>query len=135
MGTPRASASLDQMRRMQMSASGGGECAVDSALKRGRSDSLAGSGVANATATVAGMALMFCWSAPDFAKGCTGDPVRSCDISQQALFAQQFDWHACSLEGFEAIQDRAESRSGTAMNNAATSDTEIIILLNIALSL
>ena len=34
MGTPRVSSSLDQMSRIQMSASIGGECAVQSRLEK-----------------------------------------------------------------------------------------------------
>jgi hypothetical protein len=47
------------MRRMQMSASGGGECAIHSALEK-KCDSVAATWVTSVTATVEGMALIFC---------------------------------------------------------------------------
>ena len=59
MGTPPASDSLDQMRRIQISASGGGECAIPSALEK-TCDGAIARGVTSVTATVAGMALIFC---------------------------------------------------------------------------
>jgi len=57
MGTPPASGSLDQMRRIQISARGGGECNLLSVLEK-TCDSIA-AGIISATATVAGMALTF----------------------------------------------------------------------------
>jgi len=58
MGTPRALTSVDQMRRMQVSASVGGECAVQSLLEKTREVLTTGSSPTNATEE--GKVAMFC---------------------------------------------------------------------------
>jgi hypothetical protein len=58
MGTPRVSGSLDQMRRIQISAKGGGECAMHFTLETMR-DSVA-NWTGNAKPIVAGTAATFC---------------------------------------------------------------------------
>jgi hypothetical protein len=59
MGIPPASGSWDQMRRIQISAKGGGECAVQSALKK-RCEAVVAAGIISVTAVIAGIALIFC---------------------------------------------------------------------------
>jgi hypothetical protein len=58
MGTPPASGSWDQMRRIQISARGRGECALHSVLKKA-CDSVA-AGMTSATAAVVDKAVTFC---------------------------------------------------------------------------
>jgi hypothetical protein len=118
------------MRRIQMSASGAGECAVHSALEEiGDSVAVAGSNVANAT--TAGRATMFCWLEPDLAKGCTGGAVFFCDVSQQLLFAQHPASHAFSLGAFERMHEAAEGWAGATKSTMA-STADMPILLNIS---
>jgi hypothetical protein len=115
---------------MQISASGGGECATHSALEK-IDQSVAGS-FERTTATVEERVAMLGWSEPDFANGCTGGPVRSCDVSQQALFAQQPGAHAFSLGAFERMHEAAGSRA-TPKKSAATRTIEMVTFLNIIL--
>ena len=58
MSTPRLSDSSDQMRRMQMSASGGGECAEQSRLEK--IDDVSAAGLARTTAMAEGTVAMPC---------------------------------------------------------------------------
>ena len=129
MGTPRASASLDQMRRIQISASGGGECATHSALNKTR-NLVAASWVAGAAARAGAFVAMLLSSEPAFANGCTDGPVRSWDVSQQALLAQQSGWHIFSLGALERMHAAAETRIG-ATKSAVASIIAMLILLSI----
>ena len=115
---------------MQISASGGGECAAHSAL--GKIDQSAAGSFKRTTATVEEIVVTFGWSEPDFANGCTGGPVRSCDVSQQALLAQQPGAHAFSLGAFERMHEAAGSRA-TPSKSAVTRTIETVILLSISL--
>ncbi len=58
MGTPKASASVDQMSNVQSAARSGGECAVQSWLRK--IDELVAVRVSAATATAEGKVAMFC---------------------------------------------------------------------------
>jgi hypothetical protein len=129
MGTPRVSGSSDQMRRMQISVSGAGECAVHSALEK-MGDSVVAAWFSTATATIAGNAAMFCWSEPDFANGCTGWAVFFCDVLQQVLFAQHPGVHAFWLGALERMHEAAGSRMD-APKRAVASITDTLILLSI----
>jgi len=131
MGTPRASGSLDQMRRIQISASGGGECAVHCALET-TCDAVAIS-TDKATAPVGDTVAMFCWSELDFVSGWTGGPVRSCDVAQQALFAQHPGSHAFSLGVFVTMHGAAGNRT-VAAKSASPTAADTIALRNITLT-
>ena len=72
------------MRRIQISSSGGGECALPLGPEK-TCDPIA-AGLASATQAMAGMAI---WrSGADLASGCAGASVRLGAVSQQALSAQ-----------------------------------------------
>lgn len=130
MGTPPASDSLDQMRRIQMSANGAGECAVHSTLEE-IGDAVAFAWLSAVNAATAGRATMFCWPEPDLANGCTGAAVFFCDVSQQLLFAQHPASHAFSLGAFERMHEAAEGWAG-ATKSAMASTADMPILLNIS---
>ena len=100
--------SLDQMRRMQISASGAGECRAFPALEKA-TDSIVAAEFTTATATVAGSTTMFCRSEPDLVIGWAGGAVFVCDVSQQVLLAQHPGLHASSLGVFERMHGAAES--------------------------
>lgn len=131
MGTPPASGSLDQMRRMQISARGGGECALSSVLGRKTSDPVA-SGTASVARAIAGMALTFCWSRLVFANGGVAGPVRSDDVSQQVLFAQHPRVHAFSLRVVDSIHVTAGNWRVAAMRASPKID-DVMVLIRIAL--
>jgi len=131
MGTPAASDSLDQMRQIQISARGVGECATHSALERMR-DSVA-TWTGNAKAITAGTVATFCWSEGDFASGWTGGPVRSCEVAQHALFAQHPGSHAFSLGVFVTMHGAAGNRT-VAAKSASPTATDTMTLRNITLA-
>jgi len=58
--------------------------------------------------------------------------VRSCDVSQQALFAQQLGWHAVGLDAFDRMQGDAGNRT-VAAQSASPTAIDTVILLNIRL--
>jgi len=123
---------LDQMRRMQISASGVSECAVHSTLEK-TSDSVRVWFNTTGATTEGGLAR-FCWSKPDFANGCDGGPVRSWDVLQQALFAQHPGLHATGLDAFDKTHGVAGNRNVVAQSASPTA-TDTVILLNISLSI
>ena len=117
------------MRRIQISARGGGECALPSVLEK-----TCGSvavGMESATASSAGMALTFC-GRPDLANGCPGGAVRSTDVAQQAMFAQHRGLHAFSLGALVMIQLAAGSRT-VAAPRASPTVKHTMVLLSIGL--
>src|ERR1700682_1965490 len=77
MGTPPALNALDQMRRMQISASGAGECAAKSSLETTNNSFAASREMIGAT--IAGRLAMFCGVELVFASGNAGGPVRLSD--------------------------------------------------------
>ena len=131
MGTPRASASVDQMRNVQRTASRGATIAHDAA--REKEDCRCNERYPGAIAVRIATQVAFN-SDPDglFASGWEIGAVFFFDVAQQALFAQQPGRHAFSPEAFERMQVRAETRTGAA-TSAATTTTESMILLNIGL--
>ena len=131
MGTPRASASVDQMRNVQRTASRGATIAHDGA--REKEDCRCNERYPGAIAARIAMQVAFNSDpAAPFASGWEIGAVFFFDVAQQALFAQQPGRHAFSPEAFERMQVRAETPSGAAMS-AATTTTENMILLNIGL--
>ena len=88
MGTPLASASLDQMRNVQRTASCGGESAREVALVETKCRVMEiGFGI---IAAITGAHVAFNSGAePLFASGCDAGAVFFCDVAQQVLFAQQ----------------------------------------------
>ena len=56
--------------------------------------------------------------------------MRSCDVSQQVLFAQQFGWHAFSLATFVTMHEAAGNRT-VAVKSASPAATDTVILLSI----
>ena len=127
MGTPPALSSLDQMRRIQMSANGAGKCAAFFALENTPACFVAARGSV-AIAIVEGKNTMFCWSDPGFASGCTGGTVFFCDVWQQALFAQHPNSHAFSLTTVDTVHAAAGSFIGAIMSAIATITAKLILL-------
>ena len=75
---------------------------------------------------------MFCWSEPDFAKGCTGCAVFFCDISQQVLFAQHPMSHVFSLGALTRMHETAEDCIGaTKSAPARTADIPILLIIRL----
>lgn len=130
MGTPPASGSLDQMRRIQLSLKGGGECARLWLLEK-TCDSIA-NGITSATLAIAGMALTFCLPRPDLTSGWAGGPVRRGDVSQQARSAQHPGLHDISLLAFVAIQVAAGNPT-VAATRASPTVKDAVSLLSMAL--
>jgi hypothetical protein len=87
MGTPRASAFLDQMSNVQSSARRGGEFA-DGAAAWNRNCSAPTSQLEKDRAVTKQIALS-CWPESAFASGCDGGAVFFGDVAQQVLLAQQ----------------------------------------------
>ena len=85
MGTPRASASVDQMRKEQRSARGGGECATGCAFAKRATCGFAGNSIRLTRHTGGGKADN------SFAAGAgvIGLSAVSPEITQQAIAAQQ----------------------------------------------
>jgi len=124
LGTPPASGSLDQMRRMQVTARVGGECELDSLLERNFTS------VASATndaAVTAGIVAYVCWSEFDFDNGCEAGPVRSCDVAQQVLLWQQAISQAFGPGVFMTKHGTAGSR--TAPRKSAVATTAAVPIL------
>lgn len=127
MGTPPALNALDQMRRIQMSANGAGECAAFFALENTHDCFVAARGSV-AIAIVEGKNTMFCWSDPGFASGCTGGGVFLCDVAQQLLFAQQPGSHAFSHATVDAVDAAAGSRIDAATSASASIAATLVLL-------
>src|ERR1700687_2992648 len=110
MGTPRASASVDQMRNVQRTASRGAITAHDGA--REEESCRSSEAYPGAIAVILAMQVAFN-SDPDglFTSGWKIGAVFFFDVAQQALFAQQPGRHAFSPEEFERMQIRAETPS------------------------
>ena len=88
MGTPRASASGDQMRNVQRTASCGGAIAHDEmrARERCRSNEKQSG---EATTTIATQVAFNSKLDVLFASGCEAGAVFFCEVAQQVLLAQQ----------------------------------------------
>jgi xanthine/CO dehydrogenase XdhC/CoxF family maturation factor len=112
---------------MQVSASVGGECVVQSLLEKTREVLATGSSPTNATEER--KVAMFCWAEADFASGWEIGAVFLGDVAQQVLFAQQADWQAFWFDVLDRMQVRAETHIGPAASAAAIT-SEIVILLN-----
>jgi len=130
LGRPPASGSLDQMRRIQISANGAGECEVKFRTERSR-DSVT-SQATTAIAVVAEIAANVWWSEFDFDNGWTGGPVRSWDVAQQVLLWQHPISHAFSLGVFVTKHGVAGNRT-VAVRSASPIPTETVILLSMTL--
>ena len=59
--------------------------------------------------------------------------MRSCDVSQQALFAQQPGWHAFSLATFVSMHGAAGKRT-VAVTSASPTAADTVILVSITLT-
>jgi len=130
MGTPRVSGSSDQMRRMQVTARVGGECALDSMLNKKFASTM--SAMNGATKAVGRIVPRVCWSEVVFDNGWELGPVRWCDVAQHVLFAQQPISHAFSLGVFVTKHGVAGNRTA-APKSASPTATETVILLIIGL--
>ena len=111
MGTPPASGSLDQIRRMQLAARGGGEWArtvkfvrTDRAANDKIFESIAGAAEFNSTSCCFRKVVCVC--------GCDTGPVFFFDTAQQVLFAQQLLLQASRLGAFDRMHAAAGRRSG-----------------------
>ena len=129
MGTRRVSASLDQMRRMQVAARGGGECARAGGLAQRIGSERCG-WATDAISGSASVASKSCLSEPNFANGCDAGKEDFRESAQQVMFAQQPLLHASLLGAFERMHDAAGKRSG-ATHTAAVITTAAIIRLSI----
>ena len=127
MGTPRVSGSLDQMRRIQISANGAGECAAWFALEKTH-DCLVESCCSVATAIAEGKSTMFDWCDPGFASGCTGVAAFFGEVAQQVLFPQHPDSHAFSRATVDIVHAAAGSFIGAIMSAIATITAKLILL-------
>src|ERR1700736_1984913 len=129
MGTPRASASVDQMRNVQRTASRGVTIALDDVREKEscRSNETYPGAIALRIATHVAFN-----SDPEalFASGWETGAVFFVDVAQQALLAQQPALQAFWLDPLERMQVRAETRTGAA-TSATTIATEMMDLLNI----
>gem|GEM_PF-2571212 len=130
MGTPPALNALDQMRRMQISASGAGECAAKSSLETTNNSFVASREMIGAT--IAGRLAMFCGVELVFASGNTGGPVRLSDVSQQDLYLQHPIVHAFSAGAFVRMHGAAGSRT-VPRKRALASTADMPILPSITL--
>ena len=111
---------------MQISASVGGECAVQSLLEK--IDEAPVTGLSPAIATTEGKVA----TEPDLASGWVGALFLG-DVAQQVWLPQQLDWHALSLDVLERMHCRAERLAGDAAN-ATKTNIEIIMRLSIDFS-
>ena len=128
MGTPRVSASLDQMRRMQVAASGGGECARTGMVAQTIGATVNGwSKLLGAAATTSSTC---CLAAPFCANGCEAEPVFFSDTAQQVMFAQQLLLQASWLGPFERMHDTA-GNCNDVVNIASTTANKIAAVFRI----
>ena len=126
MDTPRASASLDQMRNVQSSARRGGDFA-DNDVTWNRNCPAPVSQLEKGSAAAVKQGALSCWLESAFASGCDGGAVFFGDVAQQVLLAQQCGLHAFSLATFDKIHVRAES--GVAANGSSVATiTDIKVL-------
>jgi hypothetical protein len=88
MGTPQASASVDQMRNVQSSASRGDEFA-DSEVTWNRDCPAPAVQFEKGRAAIAKQTALSCWLESAFASGCEDGAVFLDDVAQQVLLAQQ----------------------------------------------
>ncbi len=87
MGTPQASASLDQMRKMQSNASRGGEF-TDGVITPDR-NCLNPASQFERDSAVTKLVAFSCWLESPFASGSDDGAVFLGDVMQQVLLAQQ----------------------------------------------
>ena len=119
MGTPPASGSLDQMRRIQVAARGGGEWARNGAF--GNTRGAEGATASGSITEIATNPKTSCFSSPFWESSCETGLVSFLEVAQQVLFAQHFGLQAWWLGAFERMQDAAGSSSGrTAIVKSAT---------------
>ena len=118
------------MRRMQVAARGGGECARAGGLAQRIGSERCG-WATDASSGSASVASKSCLSEPNFANGCCDAGKEDFrESAQQVMFAQQPLLHASLLGAFERMHDAAGNRSG-AMHTAAVITTAAIIRLSI----
>jgi len=130
MGTPRVSDPVNQMSRMQRSASVSGECQEYSVIEnpevsRGHSCSTL------SLETTWAKATKFCCCEFGVANGCTGSVVFFCEAWQQNFLAQQAGAHDFLLGAFTKMHADDTGRSD-ATNIAATNTSEAVTLLTIS---
>lgn len=131
MGTPPASDSLDQMRRMQVASSGGGECARIAALAD-TAGAIASCWGRKLIGGVATSPRTCCLAAPLCRSGCDAGPVFSFDTAQQVMFAQHPGLQASLLGAFDRMHGAAGIRSGVT-NTASATVNRIAAVLRINL--
>ena len=129
MGTPRLSASVDQMRNVQRTASCGGAGALDGAHVKENCRSNACPAGTIAPGAGAKLALRS-GVEPFLASGCETGAVFFSEVAQQLLLAQDPGMHAFGLDAFDRMQLRAETAAGAAIT-AATSAIETVIRASI----
>src|ERR1700674_3817112 len=130
MGTPPASGSLDQIRRLQLAARGGGEWArtvkfVRTGLAANDKifESIAGADEFNPTSCCFRKVVCVC--------DCDTGPVFFFDTAQQALLAQKLLLQASRPSAFDRMHDIAGTWTG-AINIASTIVTRIAAVLRIS---
>jgi hypothetical protein len=126
MGTPPASAALDQMRRAQTNARIGGECAKKSVSEfvnwtDGKSTRITLIAVTGANVRLTSLLSEL------FVRGGVDGAVLLCDCSQQLMFAQQPGLQAFALGVFERMHVREEAGKG-AEKMVSPSNSERVIL-------
>jgi len=122
------SASLDQMRRMQVAASGGGECARTGMVAQ--TIGATPNGWSELLGVAATISSICCLAAPFCAKGCEAEPVFFSDSAQQVMLAQQLLLQASWLGPFERMHDAAGNCSDVA-NIANTTANKIAAVFRI----
>ena len=108
--TPPASGALDQIRRIQLAARGGGECA-----RNGTLENAGGAEIATPSQSITEIAInpdTCCFASAFWESGCETVLVSFLEVAQQLLFAQHFGLQASWLGAFERMQDAAGSSSG-----------------------
>ncbi len=127
MGTPPGSASLDQMRRIQDAARGGGECARTGAIA-----TMGSVTYAKMCELIAGTEKnpITCLETVPWSSGCEAGALFFSETAQQIMFAQHLLLQACWLGDFEKMQAAAGSWRGIT-NNASTIVNKIAAVFRI----
>jgi len=121
---------MDQIRRMQVAARGGGEYARNGTLAQTISP-LANGCTCQLTAGVATSPRTCCLATSLWSSGCDAGPLFFFETAQQVLFAQQLLLHASWLGAFDRMHDAAGSRNGM-INIASATGSRIAALLRIS---
>jgi len=116
------------MRRIQVAARGGGECA-----RRGTLTHRGGGEAATAIESISETETnaITCLETVPWSSGCEAGALFFSETAQQIMFAQHLLLQACWLGDFEKMQDAAGSWSGIT-NNASTTVNRIAGVLRIS---